>query len=170
MLSVFSCGKTSFSLSSSVFFGRSVMSIPIPLARVLEAVPASLLQANPYQTRARKFSEALENLDAEIFRRRHAIAKNLHIFIQVLVIEWLDDLVPDVIVQIAEIRDHPRGGIYFPRYGHLHEIVVPVTIGIVALAINTLVLGIVQMRAVQPMRSRQRVPPRELQPHRVPSS
>src|SRR5690349_6424471 len=119
MLWVFSCGNSSFSLSSSVFFGSSLISIPILLARVLEAVAASLLQANAHQTRARKVLQALENLDAEIFRRWHALAKSLHVFIQILVIERLDHFPRDVIVQIAKIRDHPRCGIHLPRHGHL---------------------------------------------------
>src|SRR5260370_19696973 len=139
MLSPLPCWSSSFSLSSSVFFGESVMFIPIPLACVLETVTASLFLANTYQTRTAKLLQALKNLHAEIFRRRHALAESLHVLIQIHMIEWLDDFSRNVTVEIAQVRDHARRRINLSRYGDLHDVVMPMAVRVIALAVDSLV-------------------------------
>src|SRR5580700_6640654 len=145
------------------------MRIPIPLAGVFEAVTASLLEANTYQPRPGEFLQALKNLHAEILRGRHTIAKGLHILIQVSMVEWLDNLPRDVTIEIGKIGDHARGRIDRPRHGDFHNVVVSVSIRVIALAVDSLVFGVVQLRAVQAMRSRQLITPRQFQTHAAPS-
>src|SRR5579859_4222371 len=119
------------------------MFITIFLAGVFETVPASLFEADTYETRTGKLLQALKNLHAEILCRRHALAESLHVFIQVRMVEWLDNLPRHVTVQIAKMRDHARSRINRPRNGYLHHVVVPMPVGVVALAIDAQIFGFV---------------------------
>src|SRR3984893_7162146 len=107
--------------------------ITIQVTGVFETVPASLFEANAYETRTGEPLQALKNLHAEILRRRHAIAESRHVFIQVSMIEWLDNLPGHVTVEIAKMSDHARSRINRPGNGYLHHVVVPVPVRVVAL-------------------------------------
>src|SRR5260370_5024546 len=139
------------------------------LAGVFEAVTASLLQAYTYQTCPGELLQSLKNLNAEILRRRYPFAKSIHVFVQIHMIEWLDNLASHVTIEIGKIGNHPRGPINRSGYGNLHHVVVPMPIRVIALAVDSLVFGFIPLRAVQTMRSRQLVAPRQLQPHAAPS-
>src|ERR1700681_413574 len=117
------------------------MFITIFLAGVFETVPAGLFEANAYETRSGEPLQALKNLHAEILRRRHALAESLHVFIQVSMIEWLDNLAGHITVQVAKMRDHARGRINRPGNGHLHDVVVPMPVRVVALPVDALIFG-----------------------------
>src|SRR5437016_3838787 len=169
MLSPLACCGSSFSLISSIFFGESVIFIPVPLACVLETIAASLFQSDTHQLCTRETPQARKNLHADILRRRHSIAESLYVLIQVHMIEWLDDFSRDVTIEIVKMRNHAGRGINFPRYGDLHDVVMSVSIRIIALAIDSLVFGFIEMRAMQPVRSGKCIPPRQLQPHGLPS-
>src|SRR5260370_6355688 len=139
MFSPLPCWSSAFSLSSSVFCGESVMFIPIPLACVLETVTASLFQANTYQTRAGKSLQALKNLHAEIFRRRHAIAESLHVLIQIHMIEWLDDFARHVTIEMAQERDHARRRVNLCRYVGLLPAIIPLRLRVITLPLDSAV-------------------------------
>src|ERR1700728_1617880 len=48
-----------------------------------------------------------------------------------------------------------------PRHRHFQHIVVPMPIRVAAFPVNTLVFGFAQFRRVQPVRSREPIPPRQ---------
>src|SRR5579863_6322657 len=119
------------------------MSITIPLAGVFETVAASLFQPDTHQVRTGETLQALKNLHAEILRRWHTVAESLHVFIQVSMVEWLDNLPRHVTVQIAKMRDHARTRINRPGDGYLHNIIVAVSVRVVALPVDALIFGFV---------------------------
>src|ERR1700758_1236473 len=119
------------------------MFITIPLASVFETVTASLFQPDTHQTRTAEALQALKNFHAEILRRRHTIVESHHVFIQIRMVEWLNDLPRHVTVQIAKMRDHARARINRPGDGYLHDIVVSVPIRVVTLPIDALIFGFV---------------------------
>src|SRR5690349_22477695 len=60
-------------------------------------------------------------------------------------------------VQIGQIADHTRCRIHLAGHRDLHGIVVSVPVGVVALAVNSLILLIGQGIGMQPVRSREPV-------------
>src|SRR3984893_7168770 len=89
----------------------------IQVTGVLDTVAATHFQPDTHQTLTGEPLQALKNFHAEILRRGHTIAESLHVFIQVRMVEWLDDLPRHVTVQIAKMRDHARARINRPGDG-----------------------------------------------------
>src|SRR5579863_10683501 len=98
----------SVSVNSSTRFLSSLMGRSGKLSCVFKTVQSGFLDAHSLQPGPRKPAQAIENLDADIFRRRNNLAKFRNFFVQVLVVEGFDDFVFDKRVQVGQIRDHSR--------------------------------------------------------------
>src|SRR6266568_7400805 len=117
-----------------------------------------------------RMEAALQNLvdfGAQVLSGRHRIAKLIQA-IQVGDPETLQDVAIHEHVQAGKIADHSAAGIHLTANGYLQSVVVPVTVGIVALAVNFLVLLRRKLIAVQAMRSREPVAPGEISLHSSP--
>ena len=112
---------------------------------------------------AGKLAQAIENLDAKIFGCRHMFAKFRNLFIQVFTIERFDHCALDECIEVGQVCDHSRGRVHRTRHGDFDDVVVAVPIGIIALAVDTLIRFFVELRAVQSMRGRETVSPRQME-------
>src|SRR5712692_935105 len=140
-------------------------SAPLGFSGVLKAVQAGLFQAHTLQARTGESLQAIVDLDAEVFRRGHAVAKRGHLFIQIFVVKRFEHFALDVAVELAQVRDHPGRSLHGSRDGDLHHVVVAVAVRIVALPVGPPVLLLTESRAVQPVRGRKRVAAREMDLH-----
>ena len=73
-------------------------------------------------------------------------AKLFDFLVQIFVIERLDHFAFHKRIEFAEIRDHAGRRIHRARHGHFHHVVVPVAIGIVALAVDALIFFFAELR------------------------
>src|SRR5438876_12124970 len=117
-----------------------------------------------------RMEAALQNLvdfGAQVLGSRNHIAKLIQA-IQVGDTETLQDGAIHKRVQSGKIADHSGTGIHLTANGYLQGVVVPVTVGVVAFAVNFLVLLWRKLIAVQAMRSREPVAPGEISLHSSP--
>ena len=75
-----------------------------------------------------------------------SLLKFRHFFVQIFVIERLDHFALDKRIEIAEIRDHPVAGSTGPVTVTSSDVVVPVPVGIVALAVDALIFCLAETR------------------------
>src|SRR5579863_5319147 len=138
----------SVSVNSSTRFLSSLMGRSCRLSCVFKTVQSCFLDAHALQPGAGKPAQAVENLDANIFRGWNIFAKYIDFFIQVLVVEGFDDFAFDKRVEVGQIRDHACGAVHRPGKGDFHDVVVPVPVRIAAFAIDAPVLLLSELRAV----------------------
>lgn len=74
-----------------------------------------------------------------------------HVLIQVLMVQWSHDYILNALLQVCQVHDHASEAIDLSTHCDLHFVVVSVTIGIVAFSINSFILLITQVDAVQPV-------------------
>src|SRR5258708_3474520 len=98
---------------------------------------------------------------AEILRSGNHAPESLDLLIQVLVIESADNPLPHHLVKRGGIPGAARPGFPRPAHTHFEHIIVPVSKRVIALPIKTPVFVLRQAWGVQPMRSRELVPPRD---------
>ena len=80
-----------------------------------------------------------EDLNTQIFRRRNGYSEFLKI-IQIFQIVARKHLFFNAFVEVNEIADHPRRLLNRAADGHFEGVVVPVSMGVVALAVGLLIL------------------------------
>ena len=83
-------------------------------------------------------------------RCRHALEPN-DVFIQVLMVNPIDELLCDDAFQVHEVHCHPGSWINRHLERHFKHVVVAVAFEVVAFAEDSQVLGIAQVRAMQAM-------------------
>src|ERR1700688_2067449 len=81
----------SFSVNSSTRFLSSLMGRSGSLACVFKTVQSRFLDAHALQRGPGKPAQAIENFDANIFRGRNVLAKFRDFFVQILVVEGLNN-------------------------------------------------------------------------------
>jgi hypothetical protein len=78
-------------------------------------------------------------------------------------IERLDHCTLDECIEVGQVCDHSGGRVHRTRHGDFDDVVVAVPVRIIALAVDTLIRFFVELRAVQSMRSRETVSPRQME-------
>jgi hypothetical protein len=101
----------------------------------------------------------IENDDCEVFRSRNKILE-LCFLIQILVIEWLEDVLTNDTVDVNEVADHPGRTIDLAADGDFNGVIMAMAIRIVAFAIGLTITLLGECLIVQAMRSRNPVTPR----------
>jgi hypothetical protein len=64
-------------------------------------------------------------------------------------IKAFDDLSIDALVDVYQVANHTRGGIYLPTDRYLYTVIVTMAMGVVALAIYVPILGFTYTVAMQ---------------------
>src|ERR1700693_5434093 len=126
----------SVSVNSSTRFLSSLMGRSGRLSCVFKTVQSSFLDAYALQPGAGKPAEAIENFDANIFLGWNILAKFRNFFVQILMVERFNDFAFDKSVKIIQVRDHSRGLIHRAGDGHFHDVVMAVSVRIVAFAVH----------------------------------
>jgi hypothetical protein len=127
------------------------------LLRNLEKVVAGLFHPHTFQLRIPETGRYdAVNLPAEIFRCGHQMLKCSQL-IQILVVKPVYDLTVHKSINVGQIHDHTRRRVYGPAEGDFHNIVVAVTVRMIAFAVNLPVFCLAIGRSVQPVRGRQPV-------------
>src|SRR6201996_7625018 len=103
------------------------------LSCIFKTVIRRFFYTHPLEFRFRKRREAPVNLDAQVFRSRYLRPEHIDFFVQRTMIKRLDHFALDKVIQIGEVRDHPRRGIYVTRHTDLNDVVVPMSECVVAL-------------------------------------
>src|SRR4051812_16728999 len=140
MLSCPFSSESSLIFNSSMRLSVSAISGSFILAGIFETVAACFFQSYLHQAPAGKFFETFVNFHAQVFRGRNLFTKNRHVFVQVFMIQGLEDFPRHKLIQFAKMSDHARRRIQRTGYRDLRHIIVPVAVWIVALAINPAVL------------------------------
>ncbi len=109
--------------------------------------------------------QAAKDLAADIFGGRHDAAELGDFFVQIFLVEGLENFALDERVEVAQICDHPGRWINRAGDSHFQRVIVPVAVRIIALAIDALIFRVAQLRRVQTMRSREIVAPRKREFH-----
>src|SRR6266851_1233966 len=74
-------------------------------------------------------------------------------FVQKAVVEGVEDLAVHEVFELFQVDDEAGGGVDFPFHGYFEDVVVAVSVGVVALAENALVLLRREVGVVIEMRS-----------------
>jgi hypothetical protein len=127
------------------------------ISGVLKTVVGRFLHAHALKFRFGKRFQPSKNLDAQIFRRGNRTAKHLNVFIERLVVERLKNFAFNEAIKIREIRNHSGGGIDFPRNKDFQNIIVPMSVRIIAFSVDEAVLFLAERRVVQAMRCRKAI-------------
>src|SRR5579871_485647 len=130
----------SFSVNSSTRFRSSLMGRSPRFSRVFKTVLPGLFDAHALQAGPPKSAQPLKYFDADILRRRDALAEFRDLLVQVLMIERLDHLTLDERIEVGKIGNHSRSRIDRPRDSHFHDVIVAVPVRIVAFAVHAPVL------------------------------
>jgi hypothetical protein len=118
---------------------------------VLERVHHGFFEPHLFQMRMAKATlQNVIGLNTKILRRGDLVGE-LSQRVQVLVIEAFDDVVVYEVVKVNQIADHASLRINRTTHSHFKVIVVPVAMGIVALAVRGTIPVIGHRRAVQPV-------------------
>src|SRR5215467_913226 len=117
--------------------------------RVFKTVVAGFLDADTFNARVRKHLQPAINFNTQVFGGWHFLAKSWNVIVQRFVIEFFQELLFDESVEVAKIGDHPRCRIDVSREADFNNIIVAVSVGIVAFSKNAEVLLIAQLGAVQ---------------------
>jgi hypothetical protein len=104
------------------------------------------------------------DLNTEIFRGGHFLGEFFH-RIQILVIEAREHFPFDEAVEIGEVADHSGSLIDLAADGYFEDVVVSVTVGIVALSVDRLILGVGHRFAVEAVRRGEQVAAGEMSFH-----
>jgi hypothetical protein len=124
----------------------------------------------PYLVQMRMTKAALQNMvnnHGQVFRGGDG-GRELRQRIKVLMIEAFQNLGVHEPIQISQITNHARALIYRTANRDFERVVVPVSVGVVALALGRHIFDFRQGVAVQPMRCRKHVPPRQVCLHASP--
>ena len=100
----------------------------------------------------REIAQAIKNLDAQILRCRHALAKFGDLFIQIFMVERLDHFALNKRIEVAQICNHSGCWSDAARHRNFHNVVMPMPVRIVAFPEDALVLFLAELRAMQAMR------------------
>lgn len=71
------------------------------------------------------------------------------VYIQVFMVQWNHDDFLNAPLQVSQVHDHASETINLSPHCHLHFVVVSMTIGIVAFSINSFILLITKVNAVE---------------------
>jgi hypothetical protein len=136
------------------------------VARVLKCVVACLFdthadQASRDTADGPVASEAIEDDHGQVLGRRHTLGK-LRQCVQIPMIIRRQDLPLGERIQIDQIADHPCRCIYGASDRHIHDVVVPMAVRVVALAEHASVLLVGHVAAVQAVRRAEAVAARKM--------
>src|ERR1019366_2058546 len=136
------------------------------IASHFKDVPRRLADADSLQLRplARKhlfpipFQPAAD-LNSQILRSWYRVRKHRHFPIQILVIERQHHFPAHQFIQRGRVHGPPRRPLQRSPHAHFHHVVVPVAVRVIALAVQTAILFLAQLRGMQTVRGGEFVPP-----------
>lgn len=95
--------------------------------------------------------ETIPHKNCNMFSGAHNILKIWHIFVKVFVIHSIHNCIVHVNFEIIDVHDHSCGFVNRSTQGDLDNIVMSMTMEIIAFSIQIFVLLVSQLRAVQTM-------------------
>jgi hypothetical protein len=126
-------------------------------SRILEKIVPRLFHPHSFKISVNKvLREQVVNGYAEIFRGGHLIREAL-IKIQVGVVKAVDHVLLYATVQVGQIANHPGNRIHAAADCHLYYIVMPVTVGIAAFAVDRAIFFLAVSLRVQTMRGTEEI-------------
>lgn len=84
------------------------------------------------------------------------------VLIQVFMVQWNHDDFLDAPLQVCQVHDHASERINLSTHCYLHFVVVSMTIGVVAFSINSFILLITQVNAVESVTGAEALGPRDV--------
>lgn len=89
------------------------------------------------------------DVNSQVFSCADNIGKVRYVLIQVFMVQWNHDDFLNTTLQICQVHDHASKTVDRSTHCDLHFVVVSMTIGIVAFSINSLILLVTQVNAVE---------------------
>jgi hypothetical protein len=140
----------------------------LSLSRILEKIVPRLLHPHSFKIGVNEvLREQFVNGYTEILGGGDGIRETL-IKIQIGVIKAVEDLDFDAIIQVGQVADHSGNRIYLAPDRDFHHVIVAMAVRIAALPVDLTVLLLTVGLGVEPMRSAQGVPSRQVSPHGSP--
>jgi hypothetical protein len=140
----------------------------LSLSGIFKEVVPRFLHPHSFQVSVNKvLRKQVVNGDTQIFGGGHLVGEAL-IKIQIGVIKAVEHYFSHTTIQIGQIAHHPGYRINLAPDRNLHHVVVAMTMGIAALAVDLTVLLLAISLGVEAMRGAKTVSPGQIGPHASP--